>query len=355
MSPARGKPALPPSRRERWINAILVILLTLALIATVTVFVLSRIPAQVDILVPDAAEAVSPKITVQGHAVRQSWGQFYMTFVGEQQDVNLLQKLLAGLNSDDTILPRQAVAPASVTPQQLVQINAVYMHTSEEIATIVALNKLGYQFPILGVQIEQVASFSKAKQLAAGDIIISAQGTHITSVSQLQHIVQSYPAGTMLTLTVWHGNGPTTMKVSTVTSPQAPHRAAIGVGLNPTPFPDYSATPYHIVINAVSPTYGNIGGPSAGLAFTLGILQRLSSTDLAHGHKIAVTGTIDLYGNVGAIGGVKQKVIGARWAGAQYFILPYDNLAEARPNAHGITLVPVHTLAEALAFLQHLH
>jgi PDZ domain-containing protein len=97
-----------------------------------------------------------------------------------------------------------------------------------------------------------------------------------------------------------------------------------------------------------------VGGPSAGLAFTLGILQRFSKTDLTRGHRIAVTGEIALDGSVGPIGGVKQKVIGARWAGAQYFLLPAANYDEARPYAQGLTLVPVHTIDEALAFLKKL-
>jgi PDZ domain-containing protein len=102
---------------------------------------------------------------------------------------------------------------------------------------------------------------------------------------------------------------------------------------------------------------GNIGGPSAGLMFTLGILNRLSPTDLTHGHRIAGTGTIALDGSVGAIGGVKQKVIGAEWAQAQYFFVPYDggNYDDARKDVGShMMLVPVHTLADALAFLRGL-
>jgi len=140
-----------------------------------------------------------------------------------------------------------------------------------------------------------------------------------------------------------------TVTVQTVRNPTPPHRAAIGVGL--WPFVDLSRLPRDPTI-CIDP--GNVGGPSAGLAFTLGILERFSRSDLTHGHRIAVTGTIALDGSVGAIGGVKQKAIGARWAGAPYFILPAANLDEAPPYAAGLTLVPVATVDQAVAFLKTL-
>jgi PDZ domain-containing protein len=91
--------------------------------------------------------------------------------------------------------------------------------------------------------------------------------------------------------------------------------------------------------------------------FSLGILNRLSPTDLTHGVKIAGTGTINLDGTVGPIGGVKQKVIGAQWAHARYFFVPCTggNDADAtKVVGHSMTLVPVNTLDDALAFLQSL-
>jgi PDZ domain-containing protein len=123
-------------------------------------------------------------------------------------------------------------------------------------------------------------------------------------------------------------------------------KAAIGIRLQPSLRADL---PLKVTIDS-----GDIQGPSAGLMFALSIVNRLSPVDLTHGHKIAGTGTIDLFGNVGPIGGVKQKVIGARQAGAQYFFVPVDNYAEARPYAQGITLIRVNTLQQALNVLHGL-
>jgi PDZ domain-containing protein len=109
--------------------------------------------------------------------------------------------------------------------------------------------------------------------------------------------------------------------------------------------------PVSIHINA-----GNIVGPSAGLMFALGIIQRLSPTDITHGCKVAGTGTIDFNGNVGAIGGAKQKIIAAGNAGAKYFFVPdvKENVDPAMASRGNVTVVPVSTLRQALTYLRHM-
>jgi PDZ domain-containing protein len=170
---------------------------------------------------------------------------------------------------------------------------------------------------------------------------------------QLKAALTKVQPGATVTLVVVRNQQHLTERVPTVKSPTAPHGAALGISIEAAPplnFP--SKLPIDIKIDA-----GNIAGPSAGLMFTLGILERLSPTDLTHGYKIAGTGTINIDGSVGAIGGVKQKVIGAEWAGAKYFFVPYDggNYADAQKAVKpGMTLVPVHNLGDALHYLSTL-
>ncbi len=126
-------------------------------------------------------------------------------------------------------------------------------------------------------------------------------------------------------------------------SDQPPRRAVVGVFLEPAldihlPFP--------VRIDA-----GNVGGPSAGLAFALEVLEELGR-DVVHGHKIAATGEIRPDGSVFPIGGIKQKTIGAREAGVDAFLVPAgDNAREARANADGLRIIPVKTFPQALRAL----
>jgi PDZ domain-containing protein len=205
---------------------------------------------------------------------------------------------------------------------------------------------------VRGVEITAVEPWSAAKTaLQPSDVIVQAADQPITSTAKLQQIVRQEGVGARIPLIIERDAQRLKVVVRAVNNPKLPgHHPAIGVGI--LPFVDLSQLPQDPSIT-IDP--GNVGGPSAGLAFTLEILQRFSKTDLTHGHRIAVTGEMEVDGTVDPIGGAKQKAIGARMAGAQYFILPADNYAEARPYAQGLTLVPVHNVDEALAFLKTLH
>jgi len=166
-------------------------------------------------------------------------------------------------------------------------------------------------------------------------------------------LITTRPPGTVFRLTLQRGGKTVTVNAVTTKSTAAPYGPALGVSIQQglaQQFP--SKLPIDMKINA-----GDIGGPSAGLMFTLGLLERLSPTDLTQGYSIAGTGTIGLDGVVGAIGGIKQKIIGAQWAHARYFFAPVDggNYADAKKVVgHDMTLVPVRTLDDALNFLKTL-
>jgi PDZ domain-containing protein len=329
-------------RVERIVN----VLSILVIVILITLFALMHIPSGYQVELPATAQPVSPKIYVAGHPPKTGWGQLYMTFVSEP-DTNLLEQIYGWLDPDASLVPLPPHYSASQYQQETVQM----MLTSQQTAELVALCHLGYKLCNGGILVDSIAPYSKVgKSLQQGDVIISLNGKAVLTPDQLKAALTAVQPGATVSLGVVRNQQHLTPRAPTVRSPAAPHGAALGIYIEAAPPLSFPAKlPVDIKIDA-----GNIAGPSAGLMFTLGILEQLSPTDLTHGYKIAGTGTINIDGSVGAIGGVKQKVIGAEWAGAKYFIVPYDggNYTDAKAVVKpGMTLVPVHNLNDALHFL----
>ena len=332
---------------QRLLSALTVLLVILA-VASVALWLW---PADADLYLPATGLPVDQKVNVVGRPTPPNRGAFYMLFIYNQHVTNKLEELFGTVNGDATLAPRQRLPNGvAITPQQEEQFNKYLMMSSEQTAKYVAAGYIGAdRFPVHGVLIQAVSSWSAAwKSLEPGDVIVRAGDDQITSVKKLQDIVRRAGVGARLPLTLERRGHQLRVIARISRSPGAGStggRPAIGVEILP-----------NVDVSAIDIQAGDIGGPSAGLAFTLDILQRFSRVDLTHGHRIAVTGEIASNGLVGPIGGVKQKTIGARWAGAEYFIMPAgDNYNEARPYAHGLKLVPVRTLDDALAFLKTLH
>ena len=323
----------------------------MAIVVLLLVVVLSRIPSGYNMLLPSTALSVEPKIYVAGHPVVSGRGQLLMTFV-EERHASLLENIFGRLDPDASFDP----LPPNYDEQQNVHVNNLMMLSSEQTAELVALCYVRYkELCAGGVQIQKIEPYSKVGSLLKpGDLIVAVNGVAIATGDQLRSTLQHYTPGTQLTLSLQRGKATLAVKnVPTVRAPQSPYGTAFGIAIADAPL---MAIPAHLPID-MKINAGDIGGPSAGLMFTLGVLNRLSSTDLTHGYTISGTGTISLDGSVGAIGGVKQKVIGAEWAGAKIFFVPYDggNYNDAKkvvgPN---MQLVGVHNLQDALSFLHKL-
>ncbi len=334
-----------PPRVEKIVN----ILSIVAIVVLVAMIALWKIPSSYLIYLPATAESVNPHLYVAGHPAGSGRGQFLFTFVAEP-DSNLLEELFARLNPDASLEPK----PPSFSASQFQQENVQMMLSSQQTAELVALCHLGYNLCDTGVVIEQIASFSKdAGVLKVGDVIVAVNGARVATTGQLSALITSRPAGTVFRLTLQRAGKTVTVRAVTTRSPTPPNGPVLGVGIQQglaQQFP--SKLPIDMKINA-----GDIGGPSAGLMFTLGLLERLSPTDLTKGYSIAGTGTIALDGTVGAIGGIKQKIIGAQWAHARYFFAPVDggNYDDAKKVVgKSMTLVPVRTLNDALNYLKTL-
>jgi PDZ domain-containing protein len=186
------------------------------------------------------------------------------------------------------------------------------------------------------------------KGLGRGDAITAVDGVPTPSESRAVGLIRTHKPGQRVTLSIQRVDGArTTASVVLGHLPHHPQVPFVGVGIVTGP---YFQFPFQVGVNS-----DGIGGPSAGLAFTLGILNRLGGGDLTGGHRVAATGTISANGKVGLVGGVPQKTIAVRQAGATVFLVPPGNYHQALSKADGhLKVVPVSTLTQALAALRRL-
>jgi Lon-like protease len=204
----------------------------------------------------------------------------------------------------------------------------------------VALAKLGY--PVQTFVKTVAPDGAAAGVLRVDDVVTAVDGTAVTGPSKLTALVRAKPAGTALTVSYTRAGKAATAKITTKVDKESGNpRLGVEIGTKqPHPF-------------KVNIDLDKIGGPSAGLMFTLGIIDKLKPEDLTGGKIIAGTGSIDDDGNVGPIGGIPQKLVGAKDAGAQLFLVPKDNCAEALKNAvSGLPMAEVATVDDALTALK---
>jgi PDZ domain-containing protein len=180
-----------------------------------------------------------------------------------------------------------------------------------------------------------------------GDVLVSVDGKAVTGQKQLIALIGTRKPGQSVRLGLLRGSTPMTVTVGTVATTDKDGTVRPIVGVTPTERVDF---PVKVTISL-----GDIGGPSAGLMFALGIIDKLEPGSMTHGKFIAGTGTIDDDGVVGPIGGIQQKLIGARRKGATVFLVPADNCAEALSSPpQGLKLVKVSSLRSALSELHNL-
>ena len=298
---------------------------------------------------PGAAENLSEMVTVENGEGFENDGNFYLVTVKHQQASPLL--VLYALMAPNFDLHRiDKVIPPDMDAEEYQQMMIHVMEESKNLARVIALRRQGFDVPIEsdGVKVVEVGKDSPALGiLLPGDIIKSVDGEDVFLAEELVRMVQLRPIGDSVTLDIIRDDLEKTVIVKTDSSPEHQDKAAMRVlthTLNWQPI-----FPKEIEIETAE-----IAGPSAGLMFVLEILNQLNSEDIAAGRKIAGTGTINLREEVGAIGGVRQKVVAAEKAGAEFFLVPLDNYAEAVPAARRIVLVPVGTFDEVMQFLQGL-
>jgi len=297
-----------------------------------------------DIQLVDPAHPVDPLVTVPGEKPHPP-GPIYFVDVRERE-ARLLERLLPFTRPSGSTVVK--APPVSSTVEQ--QIGQQDMTESQQVAAVVALNHLGYKVRASsnGVIIVLVEPHTPAsKILKTSDTILEADGKKVTSVDRLRAILAKHKPGDKVTIVYRRGDRTQTATIKTVPDPQDPKRALVGISARD----DLRVKlPVNVRINA-----GGVGGPSAGLAFALDILQELGH-NVSNGHRVAATGELALDGSVLPIGGVKQKTLGVRAAGVDVFLVPAgENAQEARRYAKGVRIIPVKNFPQALRALKTLH
>ena len=257
-----------------------------------------------------------------------------------QQLPNWFQVMTAWFQRSKSVVPVEAEFPRGQTADQANQQNAQLMSTSQQDATAAALVALGYDVE-QHVVVASVEKNSPADgHLKAGDRIDAVDGTAIDSVQDLRDAVQAQHGGPV-TLTIERGGEKQDM---TLTPEKSNGSFILGVSAGQ----QYGTLPVTVDFQLA-----NIGGPSAGMMFALGIYDKLTPGYLNGGKRVAGTGTIDAQGNVGIIGGIRQKMFGARAAGATVFLAPKGNCDEVVGHIpSGLHVYAVNTLTDSLNVLK---
>ena len=326
------------------------LLIILAAVAAAVVVAGLFVQSNYYLYLPDKAHPVDALVTVPGEKKTDEnpgGGGIYMVDVLVAK-ASLAERAIPAVRGDGaTLVPAQAVNPAGVSQKQLHQQGLNQMSQSQEDAVTVALRHLGYKVKVSrdGAEVIEVdPKYPAQGELEVGDVIVEARGLEVKTPDELQRAMAAVKPGQAVDLVVMRDKKQVPLTVGTTKSPnpKTPDKAIFGIVVQ-------QAAEYTFPID-IKFDSGAIGGPSAGLAFSLDIVDELGE-DIDKGRKIAVTGTIDLAGRVGEIGGIKQKTIGARQSGATIFVVPDANAAGARKYADDMKIVPVTTFDEALARL----
>ena len=247
----------------------------------------------------------------------------------------------AWLDPSQAIVPLDVIYPANVTTKQAEAESSAMMEESQQDAIAAALTKLGYDVP-WHVYVSEVSKASPSSgKLVAADFILKINDVDIKDIDQMRALInEAAPAGP-LTVTVLRGGKNVTEDITATKNADGKYRLGILAGYK-----------YDFPVK-IKLELGDVGGPSGGMMFALGIIDRLTPGQLTGGKHIAGTGTIDPAGNVGPIGGIRHKLFGAANAGATIFLAPEANCDEVIGHVpSGLTVVKVKTLSEAKTSLE---
>jgi len=295
-----------------------------------------------------------PLIEVEGAKTYPTSGELRLTTVsvvgGPGYPVTAADVVAGWLAEDEVVLPVEAVFPNGTTREEIDKQSTAQMTSSQDNATVAALQELGYEVPMT-LTVSGVAPGSGADGVVEkSDVISSIQPegedrTQVETFKDLSDVLARTPPGTTVALGVVRDGRTTDLSLTTMGHPktalgpaETPSGSLLGVLLDPQ-----VELPVDVDFDIE-----NIGGPSAGTMFALGIIDTMTPGEMTGGKSIAGTGTMDLAGNVGPIGGIRQKLVGANQAGAKWFLAPAGNCDEVVGHVPaGLDVVRVGTLGEA--------
>jgi PDZ domain-containing protein len=341
-------PAPPeaPLRRRRallwWFTGTLAAALVAGLIGA------TFVPLPYYAIKPGSVRTTGPLIVVDGQRTYPPKGSVAYTTVGVKR-VTALQAFAGWLNKDVDVVEERVIL-GDRNPSANRQFDQQLMTSSKFTATQVALEYLGYPVKTSGsLVVGVVDGLPAAAKLHPGDAITAVDGEPIDQPHDLTDLLAKHRVGDTVALQVDPVGKETRADVSLTlaASPSDPQRGVLGVQIQDRD----PVFPFKVNIDT-----GRVGGPSAGLAFTLGLIDVLTPGELTPGgERIACTGTIEVDGSVGPVGGVAQKTAAVRDAGVKVFLVPSDEYAEAKAKASkSVRVMRVDTLQQALDALRSL-
>ncbi len=301
------------------------------------------VPSDSYLFLPANARPVGPLVSIPGGKDPHDGGGIYYDAVIIRR-AKLFEQLFHFVHSGETLVPEDQVNPPGVSESQRRVEDLREMARSQDIAGAVALKYLGRDVTLrsTGALISDVIGSSPAASagLQPTDVIVGVDGEGVRTVKDLRRLISRRPPGTSVRLAVRSGSNLRQVRVKTAADPNNPNRAVIGIYL-------LQASEVKLPISVRIDT-GSIGGPSAGLAFALDVLEELGH-DVDRGYKVAATGQLEADGSVIPIGGIKQKTIGVRRARVDVFLVPAgDNARDARRYAGPVRVIAVESFRQAL-------
>ena len=323
------KSALNRRRRTLALGAIPVVL-TGALVG------IDHVPGtDISLTVPYAAEGPGPTVNTLGEVegvdvvaveapqIYDTAGNLNMTTVSVRTNMTLAQAFGRWLFSDDTIVPIETIIPQDMTDEEVEQSNKQAFTESESAATVAAMDYL--KLPVKIEIAEVVEGSPAAGEVNKDDIVTAIDGAAVSEPGQVQELIRAKKPGDRVEVSLNRSGQELTRVVTLGSLPEDEEVPFLGLSMLSVPAQDIS----------VDYNLQDIGGPSAGMMFTLAVIDKLSPGELNGGKFVAGTGTIEESGAVGPIGGIQHKVRAAEEAGAQLFLAPADNCAEAVKGGSG--------------------
>jgi PDZ domain-containing protein len=284
-----------------------------------------------------------PLIQIKGHRTFAAAGHLNMVTVsyigGPQSNFNVFAALRSWLTPDNAVVPEEEIFTPGQSQQQVLQQDTEEMVNSQQSATAAALCQLTISFKV----VDTIQSIQKGRPAAGvlrkGDVITAVDGTPVTCRHDAATMIRARQPGAPVTLTISRRGKTRQFRLRTA---DVGHQPVVGVAVG-----ESFVFPFTVKISI-----GNIGGPSAGMMFALGIIDKLTGKNLTGGRFVAGTGEIEINGKVDPIGGIQQKMAGARNAGATVFLAPAANCADTHGAVPaGLRVVKVSTLNGAIAAL----
>ena len=275
-------------------------------------------------------------VDIQGTEVHPTTGHLNMTTVSQRDGLSLGEALARWLSGRDQLMPRDLIYPPGKSREEVERDNDADFKQSEQSAEYAALGYLKYPPAITVADVHD--SGPAADKLQRGDAIDAVNGTSVATVEQFSALLAKTRPGQAAVVDYRRKNSPPGSARITLGESKDREHGFLGIAVLDAPW-----APFTVDFNLA-----NVGGPSAGLMFSLAVVDKLTNGELAGSNFIAGTGTIKADGEVGAIGGISHKMIAAQAAGATVFLVPSDNCYEARADNDRMQLVKVDNLSQAV-------